>query len=81
MKKIKMSEKKSSFRKDTMSFLKEKRVLLGYTQADVAEVIYGDKRYRSTICALENGNHPLSMKVLEKYLELFNCEFNGFKEN
>ena len=70
----------NDFSLEAMKFLKEKRLLLGMSQAEVANLIYGNPKCKDKISKLENGKNNLSMKTLEKYLKIFNCEFNYFKE-
>ena len=70
----------SKFSIATSNFFKEKRIVLGLTQADVAEKIYGNKNSRGEISNLESGKKQMTIFLIDKYCEIFDCTVD-FMEN
>lgn len=59
----------------TRQFLKEKRLALGMTTADVALALHGNRRFTGSVCDIEgNRKTGLTLSALEDYLKLYNCD-------
>jgi transcriptional regulator with XRE-family HTH domain len=63
----------SNFSIKTSNFFKEKRIALGLSQTDVAEIIYGERRYRGEISNLESGKKQMTIYLIDKFCEAFKC--------
>ena len=70
----------SEFNRKTSKFFKEKRIAMGVSQPQLAEIFYGSKTRSNTISDIENNMKPINYSDIDKYCEYFNCEV-VFKEN
>lgn len=65
---------------EAVIFIKEKREALGWTQARLAEEVFGSKEYRTFICKIEKGNRKITLETLWRILSVMNCSIE-FKES
>lgn len=56
------------------TFLKEKRMAMGYTQGQMALYLFNDKKRQSYISFIENGSRKLTVDTLGLILEKLNAK-------
>jgi transcriptional regulator with XRE-family HTH domain len=58
-------------------FVKEKRLVLGMTQSDLAEKIFGDPRHKGYVSQIESEKKEgLTISVLAKILKALNSDIS-----
>ena len=55
-------------------FMRNKRLAMGLTQEELAEIIFGDKTRRDYISRLETGKKDISLKSMDAILEALNAD-------
>lgn len=56
-------------------FIKEKRAALGLSQAQFADIVFGDPAKCKWISDIENGK-SMTVKTLDRILSKINCDIN-----
>jgi transcriptional regulator with XRE-family HTH domain len=67
-----MAQKKT-LSEEFATFLKEKRMRLGMTQAQLSELIYDDPKRAEYIGRIENGKREISVSTMGLMLEKMNA--------
>jgi transcriptional regulator with XRE-family HTH domain len=58
-------------------FIKEKRLVLGMTQGDLADKVFGDPKQKSYISQIESGKREgLTISVLAKIMKELNSDIS-----
>ena len=70
---------KSKFSEKVSNFFREKRIAMGLSQKDLAEVIYGSRERQNVISDIENNMKQMNCHDIDRYCEHFNCDVE-FKE-